>query len=271
MKRFFLFICFALNTCLLSYSNIPLYDEANIQSIHLIRETTSTFSNNVKPTKYFPWDNRGNRNANKTKWTSCYISVPDKKLCSKWVLSDERPKNFLQPIGKQLLLNGVSYTFINYGQSVVKKYLTSSEVATMMDPFGQHHDGIYLQEHIQKLSNSEFKHHEDGIRSFWMEQGIIRAARYYINDENRIIKRHMYPSDTQKDDPVGHNYEQLYFWAEVDGFDFWYPELIETRIDHMNGEYYESKSWIREIEFNIELPNDVFILNHPGIVKEDNY
>lgn len=259
------FLCLMIHN--FAKAELPLFDDPSIESISYITERQSVWIVNSNANSPLTIDKLVNGIERKiTQWSSYFIDIKGEKISTRWINTEEKPTDFSHPDGIRLYQNTMYYDINHLLQRVLIKQIDFQELTQKFGLPGWFHGGINLKDYFHTLSDSQIKQNRDGTRSFRVGQDFLLAAEFFMNEQDQVISFHTFGTDAQSDGNKKIVTKYTLDWNEHTVSKFQYPKYIESKTELELGDVHETKIWIREIEINPIIPNNMFTLDYP-----DNY
>lgn len=270
MTRFVFSICLTLNTILISYADLPLFENQDIHTIHMIKEMESVMKKDGIVYTFESPTYGTLRGGEKTKWVSMYIDVKSEQISVRWVDGKEKPQNFNQPDQIRLYTGKTYYDVSNTQKRTLTDTINFRQLTSYFALGGWFHDGISLSQEYNSTAKRELKEHEDGMVSFWLNPLLTKQpVEVFVNPETeRVMKVVMLDNDPRYGEGQVLTTTESYEWAKADGIDFWYPRVIHTQKEGVNGITTESKLVTHDIAINPQIPIGTFNTNFPETYQQ---
>ncbi len=245
-------------------ADLPFFDDTSIQSLQMVKEMHSKMT---KDGELFTFESPSygiERGGEKTKWISMYIDIQNERIAVRWVDGVNRPENFLHPDQLRIYKDQTFYDISHQAKRVYIDTIDFRQLTSYFSLGGWFYDGINLSKTVSSLSSGQLTQHEEGIAGFWLRKPQTQyPAQIFINEETqRVVK-----VQTVNDDPrFGGDKietEESFEWANVPETDFWYPKVIQSHTDGTKGIVTVSKTWVRAIQINPDIPSYSFNTDYP--------
>lgn len=258
------FLFLTLVFCSSTYANLPFFDDSDIQTLHIVSESHTVYKKDGK--LFFFQDPEGaiQRGGESTLWRSVYFDLAGERIASSYVYNYEMPSHFTIPDGIRLYVDKTYYDIAHPLKRVFIDQINFRQLTSYFSLYGWFYDGINLANTIKTLPDTQLTEHEDGTRSFKLDYPKTnQPAECFIDDQDRVVKIQIYDKDSKPEEENKPASVDTFIWEKVSNTSFWYPKTIHSNVVTAGGISVETKSTIRDIEINPQIPIGTFNTNFP--------
>jgi len=254
MYKFLLHFTLMLSLCSFSFAGLPLFEDSDIQTLHLVKEwrTKSTRDGKII-------------NDETVMWGLVYFDIPNNRISERWINTPEKPAHPLNPDIVRLYVDQMYYDISHPHKTVTIDNIGFRKLTAYFQLYGWFYEGLDLKREFALIPENQWTLHDDGKRSVWFKiPQVVHPAEFFVNQQNLPVKIRIFLENPNGEDPKGWQSIETLDWTNVSETDFWYPSHQTTTITGKNSLVTESETWIHEIQLNLAIPPRIFDTDYPS-------